>query len=269
MAHTDDTIQGWFSGQLPDGWFVSAPEIRSDRDEILIVGTLPQPKTAADASEETNSAAASARIDKFREDSREARIRIAHDAEHLFGRKVSWGAACGDVRKRFTTHGAPVMTRLRMPEREVLDTLIDSGVARSRSEALAWCVRLVGKHQSEWLRDLREAMTHVEQVRAGGPDAAAYHQPGTMIATSGEVPPKPRVRKGGFVIGCQPLRGVWQPRCMGASKRLLTRAGSRWPTIRTHRSPARCRTRRSGSIRVRRQSVMACGTKSARVSWPS
>jgi hypothetical protein len=173
MAGTDDNIRGWFAGQLPDDWFVSAPEITSDRDEILVVGMLATPRTAEDASDETKHAAASARIDKFREDSRDARMRIAHDAEHLFGRKVSWGAACGNVRKRFTTHGMPVMTRLRMPEREVLDTLIDSGVARSRSEALAWCVRLVGKHQSEWLQDLREALTRVEQVRADGPDAAA------------------------------------------------------------------------------------------------
>jgi len=43
-------------------------------------------------------------------------------------------------------------------------------VARSRSEALAWCVRLVGKHQSEWIESLREALTNVEKVRAEGPD---------------------------------------------------------------------------------------------------
>jgi hypothetical protein len=173
MAGTDDNIRGWFAGQLPDDWFVSAPEMSSDRDEILVIGTLPTPKIAEDASDETKHAAASARIDKFRKDSRDARMRIAQEGEHRFGRKVSWGAACGDVRKRFTTHGVPVMTRLHMPEREVLDTLIDSGVARSRSEALAWCVRLVGKHQSDWLQDLREALTRVEQVRADGPDAAA------------------------------------------------------------------------------------------------
>ncbi len=173
MTRTDDDIRGWLAGQLPDDWFVSVPAITTDREEILIVGTLAMPRTAEDASDETKHAAGSARIDKFRLETREARIRIAQEAEHLFGRKVSWGAACGDVSKRFTTLGVPVMTRLRMPEREVLDTLIDSGVARSRSEALAWCVRLVGKHQSEWLEELREAMTRVEQVRAGGPDAAA------------------------------------------------------------------------------------------------
>lgn len=170
---TDDDIRGWFAGQLPDDWFVSAAEITSDREEIMVIGTLPEPKTDEGASDETKRAATAARINKFREDTRDARIRIANEAEHLFGRKVSWGAACGETHKRFTTLGVPVMTRLRMPQRAVLDTLIDSGVARSRSEALAWCVRLVGKHQSDWLEELRQAMTRVEQVRDEGPDAAA------------------------------------------------------------------------------------------------
>lgn len=172
MAQTDDGIRGWFAGQIPDDWFTTAPEITGDREEIMITGELPEPKVESDASDDTKQAAASARIARFREDTREARIRIAREAEHRFGKKVSWGAACGDVRERFTTLGMPVMTRLRMPEREVLDTLIESGVARSRSEALAWCVRLVGKHQEEWLKDLREALTSVERVRAEGPDAA-------------------------------------------------------------------------------------------------
>jgi hypothetical protein len=172
MAHTTDEIRGWFAGQLPDAWFTAAPEVTSDREEIMITGTLPEPKTEDDASADTRRAAAAARIARFREDTREARIRIALEAEHRFGKKVSWGAACGEVRDRFTTLGVPVMTRLRMPEREVLDTLIDAGVARSRSEALAWCVRLVGKHQEEWLKDLREALTKVEEVRSEGPDAA-------------------------------------------------------------------------------------------------
>ena len=51
----------------------------------------------------------------------------------------------------------------------MLDTLIDAGVARSRSEAMAWCVRLVGKHQGDWITQLRTAMAQVEQVRANGP----------------------------------------------------------------------------------------------------
>ena len=61
------------------------------------------------------------------------------------------------------------MTRLRMNERQVLDTLIESGVALSRSHALAWCVRLVAERQEEWLKDLRDALKKVEEVRGEGP----------------------------------------------------------------------------------------------------
>jgi hypothetical protein len=56
-----------------------------------------------------------------------------------------------------------------MAERRVLDTLIDAGVARSRSEALQWCVKLVGRHEEEWLSDLRKALQDVETVRDRGP----------------------------------------------------------------------------------------------------
>src|SRR5450756_1390995 len=69
-----------------------------------------------------------------------------------------------------TTVSAPVMTRLRQPERRVLDTLVDAGVARSRSDALAWCVRLVGRNQDEWIAGLREALVGVERARAAGPE---------------------------------------------------------------------------------------------------
>ena len=100
-------------------------------------------------------------------------MRIADEAELLWGRKVSWGARCDEAEVVFTNQAVPVMTRLRMPERGVLDTLIDAGVARSRSEALAWCVRLVGRHQAEWIDQLREAVGRVEQVRAEGPDLDA------------------------------------------------------------------------------------------------
>jgi hypothetical protein len=61
------------------------------------------------------------------------------------------------------------MTRLKLRERAVLETLIDGGIARSRSEALAWCVKLVARHQEDWLAELREALEAVEQVRVVGP----------------------------------------------------------------------------------------------------
>jgi hypothetical protein len=169
---TDEELTGWFAGRLPDNLFAGPPTITADRDEILIVGGLPEPDVPKDATEGTKTAARSARIARFRSETRDARVRVARDAERLFGRKVSWGARIGDVEELFTTLGVPVMTRLRLEDRHVLDTLIDSGVARSRSEALAWCVRLVGKHQSEWIESLREALTNVEKVRAEGPDVA-------------------------------------------------------------------------------------------------
>jgi hypothetical protein len=65
------------------------------------------------------------------------------------------------------------MTRLRQPERLVLDTLFGAGVARSRADALAWCVRLVGEHTDDWLARLRAAIDDVERIRAEGPGTAA------------------------------------------------------------------------------------------------
>jgi hypothetical protein len=164
-----DELSGWFADRIPADWFAGTPEVRSDRDEILVVGTLSDPELPSDATAEVGASARVARIDGFREGTREHRMRIAQEAQHRFGRRVSWGASCGDVRKLFTTVSVPAMTRLRLDERRVLDTLVEGGVARSRSHALAWCVRLVAQKQDEWLKDLREALSGVEKVRGEGP----------------------------------------------------------------------------------------------------
>jgi hypothetical protein len=165
-------LHGWFAGQVPDTWFTAAPTVTFDNDEILVVGQLKSPDVDSDAGPDGQRAAETARIERFREDSREQRMRIAEEAQHKFRRRVSWGASCGGTTLHFTTASAPVMTRLRMPERAVLDTLIDAGVARSRSDALAWCVRLVGQNESSWISDLRSAFEQVETVRAQGPSSA-------------------------------------------------------------------------------------------------
>ena len=164
-----DELQGWFAGRLPTDWFAEVPAVDADRDEILVVGALPEPELPADASSDAVAAARASRIAGFREDTRGMRMRIADEAQHRYGLKVSWGATCGDHTVLFTTLAAPAMTRLRMPERRVLDTLVDAGVARSRSHALAWCVRLVAERQDDWLKDLRGALESVEKVRAEGP----------------------------------------------------------------------------------------------------
>jgi hypothetical protein len=148
------TIRQWFADALPPGW--GTAEILADTDELLIVLDIPG-VNGTDA------------VAEFREATREQRMAIAGRAEAAFGRKVSWAARAGDVTVAFTTATVPVMTRLRLPERRVLDTLIDAGVARSRSEALAWCVRLVGDNEQEWIAQLREAFAGVEAVRNAGP----------------------------------------------------------------------------------------------------
>jgi hypothetical protein len=166
-----EKVRGWLTGRLPREWFEGEIELSIDRDEILIVGRIPAPEQSEDVSAAERSAAEEGRIKQFREDTRERRIEIARELEHSTRRKVAWGVRCGETRTVFTSLSAPVMTRLRQPERQVLDTLVDAGVARSRSDALGWCVKLVAQHSESWLSDLREAMTKVEDVRRAGPDA--------------------------------------------------------------------------------------------------
>ncbi|MGH3398973.1 MAG: hypothetical protein ACRDPO_30240 [Streptosporangiaceae bacterium] len=167
-----DKLRGWFTGRMPADWFVAPPEIKVDREEITVVGPLADPPLAAEASAAELAAAAEGRARRFREETRQLRMDVAREAEHKFGRKVSWGVTCGPYKVMFTTFSVPVMTRLRQSERLVLDTLVDAGVARSRSDALAWCVRLVGQHEDSWLADLRSALLKVEQVRAEGPGSS-------------------------------------------------------------------------------------------------
>ncbi len=164
-----EDIGAWFAGRVPKTWFAGRPEVTSDSEEILVVGELPDVELAAGTAPEAREAARVARIDRFREETREDRVKIAREAERRFRRKVAWGARCGDETRVFTTLSLPVMTRLRMQERAVLDTLVAGGVARSRSDALAWCVRLVGMHQSDWIKGLREALVKVDEVRSKGP----------------------------------------------------------------------------------------------------
>jgi hypothetical protein len=164
-----EQLRGWFSGRLPEAWFEGAPEVVLDREEISVLGRLAEPEVGADASDGERSGAIAGHVQRFREETREQRIDIAREAEHRFGRKVSWGVHCGTETTMFTQLSVPVMTRLRQPERRVLDTLVEAGVARSRSDALAWCVRLVGKNADDWLGELRDALQHVERARAAGP----------------------------------------------------------------------------------------------------
>ena len=171
-THEDrEQLAAWLAGALPDGWFTGAPTVTVDREEVLVVGTLPDVELPTDTTDAARETARRARIDRWREETRGERMRIADEIEHRSGRKAAWGASIEAVRVTFTTLSIPVMTRLRQDDRIVLDTLVEAGVARSRSEALAWCVRLVGKNEAAWIAQLRDAMQAVAKVRGEGPGA--------------------------------------------------------------------------------------------------
>ncbi|MDP9420315.1 MAG: hypothetical protein M3P53_09255 [Actinomycetota bacterium] len=164
---TVDDVAAWFARRVPSQWFSGPLEVTLDREEILVLGPLASTEPLPPAPGRT--ASSRNRVTRFREETRDTRMAIAAEAEHIFGRKVSWGVIWGGERLVFSALAVPVMTRLRLGERAVLDTLIDAGVAKSRSEALAWCVRLVERHQAEWIAQLRQALVAVERARAAGP----------------------------------------------------------------------------------------------------
>ncbi len=187
-----ERVRGWFVGRLPEEWRGggagasaapegsgpegsgpegSGPEVTVDREEITVVLTIADVDLPDGTSDAERAEARAGRAKAFREDTRGRRIEIAREAEHRFDRKVSWAVRVGDRTELFTHVAAPAMTRLRQPERLVLDTLVDAGVARSRADALTWCVKLVGQHEGDWLGELREAMAHVADVRSKGPAA--------------------------------------------------------------------------------------------------
>ena len=171
-----ERVRGWFVGRLPEEWRggedeSTAPQVTVDREEITVVLTIGDVDLPDGTSDAARAEARAGRAKAFREDTRSKRIEIAREAEHRFDRKVSWAVRVGDRVELFTHVAAPTMTRLRQPERLVLDTLVDAGVARSRADALAWCVKLVGQHESDWLGELRDAMEHVADVASKGPAA--------------------------------------------------------------------------------------------------
>jgi hypothetical protein len=166
-----ERVRGWFSGRLPEDWQTEPADISIDRDEIVVTLHLPDVDAPAEhgASEAETEEARVGRASAFREDTREQRMAIAREAQRRYDRTVSWGVRIGEHEELYTHLASPTMTRLRQPQRQVLDTLVDAGVARSRADALAWCVRLVAQHEDDWLAELREAMTHVADVRTKGP----------------------------------------------------------------------------------------------------
>jgi hypothetical protein len=195
-----ERVRGWFSGRLPADWQDAPADISIDRDEIVVILALPDVE-AGESEVETEEARAG-RASAFREETREQRMAIAREAQRRYERTVSWGVKLGDHVELFTHLAAPTMTRLRQPQRQVLDTLVDAGVARSRADALAWCVRLVAQHEDDWLTELRGAMSQVADVRTKGrrPDPHAPG-PGTSVVVPGPRSLGSRQRQGRAACG--------------------------------------------------------------------
>src|SRR5438552_19178822 len=120
-TRTDDIV-GWFAGRLPDDWYTEPPEVRSDRDEILVVGRLAEPDLGADPDPATAVAARRSRIERHREETRARRIEIARDAQWRYRRRVPWGARRGDGRQLLPTFAAPTGTRRRLGDRRLRHT---------------------------------------------------------------------------------------------------------------------------------------------------
>src|SRR5436309_2039349 len=62
MGETEEKLQGWFAGRIPDGWFEGPPEVSVDREEILVVGALPDVDAGADATDAVRAAARAGQI---------------------------------------------------------------------------------------------------------------------------------------------------------------------------------------------------------------
>jgi hypothetical protein len=148
-------LSDWFAERLPADWRSGPLEVEVDREEALVVIPLRDAMNPG----------------SFRDATRAQRIELAQQAEELFGRKVSWGTSSGGWRQLFTTTRAGVTVALAMTERQVLDSLVASGVAADRCDAAEWCIRLVGQHESDWLRDLRDGAAAAPSRRPDRPVA--------------------------------------------------------------------------------------------------
>src|SRR5688500_4680259 len=72
---TAEEVKGWLTGRLPKEWFSGAPEVRMDEDEIWVIGALPD--VQAPGGGDAVKAAQEGAIQRFREGTRDERIKIA------------------------------------------------------------------------------------------------------------------------------------------------------------------------------------------------
>ena len=172
-AHVPDAhVVAWFAGRLPDEWTAAGePELTVDREEVTVVITIAEPELADDADGPTRAeavagaSAGSARTPRATHRDR-PRGRAPVRTKGCVGRagRRPDRAVHSSRRPGHDPVASARTTCARHPRR--------AGVARSRADALAWCVRLVGQHTDDWLAKSRAAIADVERLHAEGPDTA-------------------------------------------------------------------------------------------------
>ncbi|HIM60601.1 MAG TPA: hypothetical protein EYM41_08510 [Dehalococcoidia bacterium] len=132
MSTDTATIQKWFDAHVDDEWGSEGIEITADDDEILAVVSVSTAEEELPDDDADKEIAIKRIARRFRSGTRQSRMSVAEEAQELFERKISWGIQAGEDTYLFTHVTAPAMTRLRIAERRVLDTLVNAGVANSR-----------------------------------------------------------------------------------------------------------------------------------------
>lgn len=159
-------LQHWLQAHLPVDLVVKLPEVRVYPDEIVVILQLSDAGLGREVGEQELMEAEHQLIAERREETRPLRMRLARELQARLNRPIAWGMRVGTSEMLFTTRSAPVMTRLGRAERELLDTLVAAGVAETRSAALAYVVRAFAVEHADWLAEMRQALTQIDEVRA-------------------------------------------------------------------------------------------------------
>lgn len=161
----NDELVQWLAARLPEALLAAPPRLALYDDELVAVLSPLVPELESD-DEDQRRGHERALIARLREETRPLRMRLAAELQPLLGRPVAWGMRLGGSEALFSTRTVPVMTRLNRREREVLDTLVATGVADTRSAALAYCVRVFASEHDDWLGEARAVAEQAQQVRA-------------------------------------------------------------------------------------------------------
>ena len=124
MSTDTATIQKWFDAHVDDEWGSEGIEITADDYEILAVVSVSTAEEELPDDDADKEIAIKRIARRFRSGTRQSRMSVAEEAQELFERKISWGIQAGEDTYLFTHVTAPAMTRLRIAERRVLDTLV-------------------------------------------------------------------------------------------------------------------------------------------------